>query len=676
MAGNIYIAPEKHTSIVRTLYFLIYILLFVGLNACSGKPKISPVLSEAERLMNVRSDSSLLLLKGVESPEKASKEQYALWCLLITQARDKQHIEHTSDSLINMAVHYFDEADNIERRAQSYYCQGRVFTDMLLFDKAIVSYLKAEELASQTTDYNLQARICNQLGGLYEINSLYVDALIYYQKANESYKLDSYILGETYTLRDIGLAHESLGNLDSSAFYLKEALLLSERNNWDDLSRTILISLGSVYESMSLYQDAIAYIYKVIQMTNNECMLYSSYYSLGSLYGIIGQIDSASYYLDKASGSTDMYLQCQLRHEYSILRYKQKDYKAAFELNEQYITLRDSIEHRFQPNELVEIEARYNYEKLINEKYQIDLMKKNTTLFFSLIIILLLLLIIILVVVYQNKVRKKQLMIKERDHDLSESQSVIEINKALLKGKENELKLKIKELEENVTTIQSLTYENKQLEESLVQRSKELNEEIANLQSDIKNKDSLYESKLHELSLKKKELEDNEAKIKLVEIEKHRLDNLYSNEKETLNKQISELQSEIDRKESVNKELKEKAKLVVRKYLEANCPQMKRLFDKKEVIAEYSDVEWSLFEEQFSSVYPKFINKLSRHYPAMSKRELRLCCLLLLGVKTAKISAVLDLAPNTISKYSKEILKKYFISYGGRSLEDALDDMV
>lgn len=57
LTGNIYIAPEKHTGIVRTLYFLINILLFVGLNACSGKPKISPVLTEAERLMNVRVDS-------------------------------------------------------------------------------------------------------------------------------------------------------------------------------------------------------------------------------------------------------------------------------------------------------------------------------------------------------------------------------------------------------------------------------------------------------------------------------------------------------------------------------------------------------------------------------------------------------------------------------------------
>lgn len=72
MTGNIYIASDKHTGIVRTLYFLINILLFVGLNACSGKPKISPVLTEAERLMNVRVDS---LNKNVSYPVKISLQE-------------------------------------------------------------------------------------------------------------------------------------------------------------------------------------------------------------------------------------------------------------------------------------------------------------------------------------------------------------------------------------------------------------------------------------------------------------------------------------------------------------------------------------------------------------------------------------------------------------------------
>lgn len=109
---------------------------------------------------------------------------------------------------------------------------------------------------------------------------------------------------------------------------------------------------------------------------------YSLYYSLGYLYRQVGLSDSAFYYLNKAMDSSDLYIQCQLNREFSVLFFESKDYETAFEYNERYILLRDSIEHIYQPEKLAEIEARYNYDKLINEKSQLALKKKNAILFF------------------------------------------------------------------------------------------------------------------------------------------------------------------------------------------------------------------------------------------------------------------------------------------------------
>lgn len=147
---------------------ILNLLFFFCLVACGDGTSVSPLLIEAEKYMNERPDSALLLLDSIAHPENLSQEQNALWCLLLTQAQDKNIITPTSDSLINVAVDYFEKTDNMERKAQAYYCQGRVLTDMLLFDKAIISYLKAEEMVLQTTDYNLQARIYNHLGDLYD----------------------------------------------------------------------------------------------------------------------------------------------------------------------------------------------------------------------------------------------------------------------------------------------------------------------------------------------------------------------------------------------------------------------------------------------------------------------------------------------------------------------------
>lgn len=56
--------------------------------------------------MDLSPDSAFLFLKNIPRPEKLSAEEYATWCLLMTQARDKNNMDHTSDSVINVVVRY------------------------------------------------------------------------------------------------------------------------------------------------------------------------------------------------------------------------------------------------------------------------------------------------------------------------------------------------------------------------------------------------------------------------------------------------------------------------------------------------------------------------------------------------------------------------------------------
>ena len=59
----------------------------------------------------------------------------------------------------------------------------------------------------------------------------------------------------------------------------------------------------------------------------------------------------------------------------------------------------------------------------------------------------------------------------------------------------------------------------------------------------------------------------------------------------------------------------------------------------------------------------------------MSNNEFRFCCMYLLGVKTSVIANVLDLQPNTISKYVKDIESKYFSSSQYDSLGENLNEL-
>lgn len=72
--------------------------------------------------------------------------------------------------------------------------------------------------------------------------------------------------------------------------------------------------------------------------------------------------------------------------------------------------------------------------------------------------------IFIVFIRYQKIICEKQVIIRDGEIALSKSLSVIEFNKTLLSEKENELKLKMKELEDNAVTIQSLMLEKNSLE--------------------------------------------------------------------------------------------------------------------------------------------------------------------------------------------------------------------
>lgn len=598
----------------KGLKLILNLLLLFCLVACGRSINVSPLLKEAEEYMNERPDSALYLLDSVIQPKDLSGEDKVLWCLLITQARDKKYVPHTSDSLINIAVHYYNKKGNIEREAQAYYCQGRVYMDMLLFDEAIVSYLKAEELIQQTTNYNLQARIYNQLGDLYRKNSLHDGSLVYYRKANESYIMEDNQFGVAYTLRDIGLAYLNMGKLDSSLLSLNQSQEIIKKNEWKGLERLVLICLGNVYESMSLYSDAIDCIKESLKIEQKANQLYSAYYLLGSVYDRSGEKDSACYYWKKALDSPDINIQNRVYRHFSLLAYQKKEYGMAFHYNEQHLLLRDSIDIVFQPQKLSEINARYNFERLINEKNQLKLKKEEAKFIYLLIINILLVLVLICVFLLYRKlqtIKDNEESLLNHRHQLNDSKSELERYKISLSQKESELKSKEKEIEENSRKIHSW---------------------------DIEKQEQLAEATC-------------------------------------LQKQILILNNKISAKEFSVRNMDLKMKRFVSNYLKVSHPLMKNMFDKKVVVSKFSEKDWHNFDKQLNFVYPDFIRNLKKECPNMSDNEFRICCMYLLGVKTSVIANILNLQPNTISKYVKEIEIKYFSSRQYDSLGENLNEL-
>ena len=86
---------------------------------------------QAEALMNTRPDSALTLLESIADTLAMLPEETRMYHQLLTiQAKDKLYITHTSDSLINRIVAFYEEYGNIDRLMMAYFYQGSTYRDM------------------------------------------------------------------------------------------------------------------------------------------------------------------------------------------------------------------------------------------------------------------------------------------------------------------------------------------------------------------------------------------------------------------------------------------------------------------------------------------------------------------------------------------------------------------
>lgn len=110
----------------KITHYILYILITCTalLNIqCSRNVKEKtplPELVHAESVMFEHPDSALHILKAMPMPSaRWNKENHALWCLLVTQAKYKQQMKISSDSLVKIAYDYYKPTNNARRKAMS-----------------------------------------------------------------------------------------------------------------------------------------------------------------------------------------------------------------------------------------------------------------------------------------------------------------------------------------------------------------------------------------------------------------------------------------------------------------------------------------------------------------------------------------------------------------------------
>ena len=320
---------------VRHFSIIITILLF---SACSHLPN---ELKTAEKLLEDKPDSALLILKQI-SPEKySSAEAKALYNLLYIRVLDKKHLPLKPDSLLDFSISYYEKHPNGNQLAMAYLLKGRMYYYRQMYEKSVASILKSRDVVKDSTDYLLMGRICADIARISSMQKDYTyqrqklkQALHYYQKGNN--KLQYF-----YTIIEIGRSYSLCKDYKSAISYFRKL----DKLTTDSMTKgDLLDQYGFAYYESKKLDSALYYFRQTIgypYMSYNRAIRYMN---TANAYFDIEKFDSAEYYASNAFNfQPEIRTQRECHRILANCLYLRKDFKGLQKHMNEYVFIGDSL---------------------------------------------------------------------------------------------------------------------------------------------------------------------------------------------------------------------------------------------------------------------------------------------------------------------------------------------
>ena len=249
-----------------TIYICTILLLLLG---CQKQYPVAEKLLQAETVMNEHPDSALNLLKGIEQPELQTREHHARYALLYSQALDKNYIDLTNDSLINIAVDYYKDRDDVRAKFFSYYYQGRIYTNANNLTQATLAYMEAEQLVDELGDDYAAGLLYKQIGLVYDSYYDFPKSLQAYQQAIEHFTKANKPIHKIQAKLTLSTVYRNLNEKENSYKVLQNALMESHNLNNQGLVKSCISNLILVCIDLEKWEEVTQW-YQEYQKNNGR----------------------------------------------------------------------------------------------------------------------------------------------------------------------------------------------------------------------------------------------------------------------------------------------------------------------------------------------------------------------------------------------------------------------
>ena len=426
----------------KNILFILTILLLLACTACYRSTRhVTEHLSQAEGLIWAAPDSALHLLESISASRHLTGKEQADYALLLSLAQYRCYIPVSSDSLINLAIEYYKDKNDADKKGAAFYVKGCILEEYCKdIPNALLAYKEAETCIPDMDDKQYVARIYSSLGYINKKSFHLEPAKEYYQKAVQANIDGKDTVAYASNLLNLSTLYYTLHQADSANRCINTLIDIADSLNDLDLQVKIYNNIANRKIFEKNYAEAEKYLIHAIRLSSPH---FPDKLSLGlaNLYAYTGQKEKADSLFTHLLSCPDLLVRSNSYLD--LLNYFLASHPQEHSYLNHYIALTDSIYKENRAEEVGKIQQKYDNEVLARTNDQLYFKWILTSVVGSLICI-------IAVTFLQKKWRKANALQKQIE-ELEEKKKVL-----TSRSQENErYVIQISELESQINDLKN-----------------------------------------------------------------------------------------------------------------------------------------------------------------------------------------------------------------------------
>ena len=426
----------------KNILFILTILLLLACTACYRSTRhVTEHLSQAEGLIWAAPDSALHILESISTSRHLTGKEQADYALLLSLAQYRCYIPVSSDSLINLAIEYYKDKNDADKKGAAFYVKGCILEEYTKdIPNALLAYKEAEMCIPDMNEKRYVARIYSSLGYINKKSFHFDPAKEYYQKALQANIDGKDTVAYASNLLNLSTLYYTLHQADSANRCINTLIDIADSLNDLDLQVKIYNNIANRKIFEKNYAEAEKYLIHAIRLSSPH---FPDKLSLGlaNLYAYTGQKEKADSLFTHLLSCPDLLVRSNSYLD--LLNYFLTSHPKERSYLNHYIALTDSIYKENRAEEVGKIQQKYDNEVLARTNDQLYFKWILTSVVGSLICI-------IAVTFLQKKWRKANALQKQIE-ELEEKKKVLTSS-----SQENErYVIQISELESKINDLKN-----------------------------------------------------------------------------------------------------------------------------------------------------------------------------------------------------------------------------